>query len=307
MQCYVFINTAQDRALDVVATLRGLRGIVAVEALAGEYDVIAACEGPDVSSIGKLVVEQIQRAPGVARTTTCLSVLDRASRLVGSIGLATAFPGNRAGVAESTSSQGPAPSHSAAAPFEPTSATDTELATLINRAFWLAESGQKEQCIPIYDEVIRRARGVRGLERIYAKALSNQGQMLSSLGRAREAVEVLNEFRARFDSTRDPIYDQDLVQVLLALGISLGHLQRPAESLKALNELLQSFGRSTDPMIRVAVAWALANRAVALGMLGRVADCRAGLQQVLNIYSSSSDPRILEVVASTRSRLGLMH
>ena len=44
------------------------------DAITGEYDVIALVEAADVPSIGRLIVERVQAAPGVIKTITCLVV-----------------------------------------------------------------------------------------------------------------------------------------------------------------------------------------------------------------------------------------
>jgi tetratricopeptide (TPR) repeat protein len=186
-----------------------------------------------------------------------------------------------------------------------TAPTDDEVATLINRAFWLCQGGQLQQSLPIYDDVISRTHGVPGLERAYAKALSNKGQVLNRLLRPNEALKTLSEFLRRFGDNTDPMYLEDIAGAMLANGMSLGGTGRPAEAVHEFNALIQRFGKSTDAYARGAVAWALHNRAVCLGMLARFAEARAGFEQVLSLYGHSQDPNIQEVVARTRMQLGL--
>jgi DNA-binding Lrp family transcriptional regulator len=74
MKAYVLINASPGRALEVARQMQGKPGIVAADAITGEYDVIAVCEAPDVNAIGQLIVDRIQKVEGVFKTITCLVV-----------------------------------------------------------------------------------------------------------------------------------------------------------------------------------------------------------------------------------------
>ena len=74
MKAYVLINASPGHAIDVAQQLQGADGITAADAITGEYDVIAVCEAQDVNGIGQLIVEKIQKVPGVFKTITCLAV-----------------------------------------------------------------------------------------------------------------------------------------------------------------------------------------------------------------------------------------
>ncbi|MBO0683837.1 MAG: Lrp/AsnC ligand binding domain-containing protein [Candidatus Dormibacteraeota bacterium] len=74
MKAYVLINASPGRAIEVAQKIQGQSGMLAADAITGEYDVIAVCEAPDVSAIGQLIVEKIQRIEGVFKTITCLVV-----------------------------------------------------------------------------------------------------------------------------------------------------------------------------------------------------------------------------------------
>ncbi|HVB76361.1 MAG TPA: Lrp/AsnC ligand binding domain-containing protein [Candidatus Nitrosotalea sp.] len=74
MKAYVLINASPGRALDVARRLQAQAGISAADAITGEYDVIAVCEAADVSGVGQLIVDKIQRVEGVFKTITCLVV-----------------------------------------------------------------------------------------------------------------------------------------------------------------------------------------------------------------------------------------
>ena len=74
MKAYVLINASPGRAIEVAKRMQGQSGITAADAITGEYDVIAVCEAPDVSAIGQLIVDKIQKIDGVFKTITCLVV-----------------------------------------------------------------------------------------------------------------------------------------------------------------------------------------------------------------------------------------
>ena len=74
IRAYVLVTASAGRAQHVADALRGKDGIVLVDAITGEYDVIAQVEAPDVPGIGRLILERIQSADGVVKTITCLAV-----------------------------------------------------------------------------------------------------------------------------------------------------------------------------------------------------------------------------------------
>lgn len=74
VRAYVLITATAGKALEVVERLRGADGVANVDAITGEYDVIAQLEAPDIAGIGRLVVERVQAAHGVLKTVTCLCV-----------------------------------------------------------------------------------------------------------------------------------------------------------------------------------------------------------------------------------------
>lgn len=74
VRAYVLITAMGGRALQVVDILAGEPGILAADAITGEYDVIAQVEAADIASIGRLIVERVQGAGGVLKTVTCLTV-----------------------------------------------------------------------------------------------------------------------------------------------------------------------------------------------------------------------------------------
>jgi len=73
-RAYVLIETSVGRTKEVLAALRGGKGMLSVDAVTGPYDVIAVVEGEDLNAVGQLVTTQIHGAGGIVRTTTCLAV-----------------------------------------------------------------------------------------------------------------------------------------------------------------------------------------------------------------------------------------
>jgi len=74
VRAYVLISATPGKAIDVAGKLKGQDGIVQVDAITGEYDVIAQVQASDIAGIGVLIVEKIQRQEGVFKTITCLAV-----------------------------------------------------------------------------------------------------------------------------------------------------------------------------------------------------------------------------------------
>ena len=74
VRAYVLITANAGRALTVVDGLRGKEGILQVDAITGEYDVIAHVQAADVAGVGRIVVDNVQAAEGVFKTITCLAL-----------------------------------------------------------------------------------------------------------------------------------------------------------------------------------------------------------------------------------------
>lgn len=74
IKAYVLMNLATD---NLSATLKGLKnvpGVKNVDAIIGPYDAIALIEAPHMDDIGKIVVENMLKVPGVTKTLTCVTV-----------------------------------------------------------------------------------------------------------------------------------------------------------------------------------------------------------------------------------------
>jgi len=71
-KAYVLIETQVGKTKDVVEAIRGVEGVISVDAVTGPYDAIAVVQGETLNKIGDLVTAKIHPARGVSRTVTCL-------------------------------------------------------------------------------------------------------------------------------------------------------------------------------------------------------------------------------------------
>jgi DNA-binding Lrp family transcriptional regulator len=71
-KAYVLIETQVGKAKDVVEAIRGVEGVISVDAVTGPYDAIAVVQGETLNKIGDLVTAKIHPTRGVSRTATCL-------------------------------------------------------------------------------------------------------------------------------------------------------------------------------------------------------------------------------------------
>jgi DNA-binding Lrp family transcriptional regulator len=70
VEAYVLVQTSVNSA-SVAREIRKIEGVERAEDLSGPYDVIVKATAPDMDSLGKLVVAQIQTVEGITRTLTC--------------------------------------------------------------------------------------------------------------------------------------------------------------------------------------------------------------------------------------------
>ncbi|MEE9286260.1 MAG: Lrp/AsnC ligand binding domain-containing protein [Dehalococcoidia bacterium] len=73
-RAFVLIETSVGRTREVVAALRGVSNVSAVDAVTGPYDIIAVVEAADLNSVGEVVTSRVHTVPGIVRTVTCLAV-----------------------------------------------------------------------------------------------------------------------------------------------------------------------------------------------------------------------------------------
>jgi DNA-binding Lrp family transcriptional regulator len=71
MVAYILVQTEVGAIGDVAGEIASIKGVLAAEAVAGPYDVIARAEANSLDELGGLVTQQIQSVVGVTRTLTC--------------------------------------------------------------------------------------------------------------------------------------------------------------------------------------------------------------------------------------------
>ncbi len=71
---FVLINCTPGKAREVFNKLKEIPAVVHVEMILGPWDIMATIQGADVSYIGVIVSEKIQKLEGVEKTTTCIAV-----------------------------------------------------------------------------------------------------------------------------------------------------------------------------------------------------------------------------------------
>jgi len=70
VSAYVLIQTEMDKAAAVARAISEIDGVVAVDVVTGPYDVIAKTSADTMDELGKMVVSQVQKVPGINRTLT---------------------------------------------------------------------------------------------------------------------------------------------------------------------------------------------------------------------------------------------
>lgn len=73
-KAFVLIETAVGKTRDVVAALKGIKGIKSADAVTGPYDIIVVIEGTDLHEVGDLVTGKVHAVSGVVKTISCLAV-----------------------------------------------------------------------------------------------------------------------------------------------------------------------------------------------------------------------------------------
>ena len=73
---FILIETTVGQTKDAFETLLGIKikGIKSIDMVTGPYDIIVALEYDDMNAIGKLIVDNIHKVPGIARSVTCMGI-----------------------------------------------------------------------------------------------------------------------------------------------------------------------------------------------------------------------------------------
>jgi len=71
---YVFVSHDQSQGVSqaqAAKQIASIPGVYEVHLISGDWDIIAKVRGPDVESLGRLVIEKIRPIQGVGKTFTC--------------------------------------------------------------------------------------------------------------------------------------------------------------------------------------------------------------------------------------------
>jgi DNA-binding Lrp family transcriptional regulator len=74
MQAIVYIRTDPGKPLDLLEEVKKVPGVKFAAATAGRFDIVVRIEAADLEALGKSVVGEIQKIPGVRYTETSLIV-----------------------------------------------------------------------------------------------------------------------------------------------------------------------------------------------------------------------------------------
>jgi len=81
-RCFVLVETAVGKQLEVKNYLEKLEGVDSVDTVTGPYDIIVVTDAKDLNDIGDLVTSKVHKMPYITRTVTCLSVTSSISEPV---------------------------------------------------------------------------------------------------------------------------------------------------------------------------------------------------------------------------------
>lgn len=73
VRAYIFISTEKARSEEATSGMRSLPYVTRADRITGQFDVITLVEAPDLTMLWT-IVDKIQAAPGVTKTTTNLVV-----------------------------------------------------------------------------------------------------------------------------------------------------------------------------------------------------------------------------------------
>jgi DNA-binding Lrp family transcriptional regulator len=74
MQAIVYIRVDPGKALDLLEQIKKLPGVKFAAATTGRFDLVVRIEVEDLAALGKSVVGEIQKIPGVRYTETSMIV-----------------------------------------------------------------------------------------------------------------------------------------------------------------------------------------------------------------------------------------
>ena len=73
MYAYILIRTDMGKVMDVLSAIKAMPEVKSAHATIGPYDIIAFVEFSDPEALKSLIIDKIQKVPGISRTLTCLA------------------------------------------------------------------------------------------------------------------------------------------------------------------------------------------------------------------------------------------
>jgi DNA-binding Lrp family transcriptional regulator len=71
----MFINALHGQSLALTKTIRDVPGVLAADAITGDYDIVASIQALDLAEL-RAVLAGVQEIAGVLKTTTCMVLAD---------------------------------------------------------------------------------------------------------------------------------------------------------------------------------------------------------------------------------------
>ena len=194
-----------------------------------------------------------------------------------------------------------APSEFSAVSTAPSAARE-----FLRKALALAESGQLQDAVAAWDEVIRRfgeSDTPADREQV-SLALVNKGKALGRMGRAEEASAAWDDVVRRFGADKEEGHALEVATALASKGGMLSNLNRHTEALAAWDEVARRFRGSRSPALETLVANALVGMAVALNTLNRPREALEACDEMLERFGKSGSPGLHGEVAVSHGRTG---
>ena len=81
-RCFVLIETAAGKQVEVMNYLKKLKGVDSVDSVTGPYDIIVVAHTKNLNDISELVVSKVHEIPHITRTVACLGIASSISESV---------------------------------------------------------------------------------------------------------------------------------------------------------------------------------------------------------------------------------
>ncbi len=141
---------------------------------------------------------------------------------------------------------------------------------LYNKGVTLGTTGESEEEIVTYDEVLRRYKDSKNekIQETVASALVNKGVTLGTTGESKEAIATYDEMLRRYGDSKNEKIQEQVASALYNKGVTLGTTGESKEEIATYDEVLRRYKDSKNEKIQEQVAKALYNKGVTLGTTG---------------------------------------